>query len=198
MRDLEPLTPRRLPRDAAALARFLIGKLLVRRIGAKRLVGRIVETEAYLADDPASHSFAGPTARNGAMYLRRGHAYIYRIYGLHWCLNVSAGDEGEGSAVLLRALEPLEGIAEMQRLRGRTGIRDLARGPGRLADAFAIDKALDGADLCAKGPLWLANASSRAAIGASVRIGISRAADLQLRFYERHSAYISGPRRLNE
>jgi DNA-3-methyladenine glycosylase len=194
---LEPLERRRLPREAIALARFLIGKTLVRRLGREQLTGRIVETEVYLPDDPASHSFLGPTARNRSMYLRRGHGYVYRIYGLYWCLNISAGDEDEGAAVLLRALEPLEGIGLMQARRGQAPARDLARGPGRLCAAFEIDQTLDGADLCATGPLWLAGASRAVEIGESVRIGITRGAEARLRFFERGSIYVSGPRALN-
>jgi DNA-3-methyladenine glycosylase len=186
-----------MPRDATALARFLIGKTLVRRLGRRRLIGRIVETEAYLPDDPASHSFKGPTPRNRSMYLPRGYAYVYRIYGLYWCLNVSAGDEGEGAAVLLRAVEPLDGVDVMQKRRGGASVRDLARGPGRLCDAFDIDQALDGADLCAEGALWLGGATRRVEIGESFRIGITRAAEMRLRFFERHSAFLSGPRTLN-
>jgi DNA-3-methyladenine glycosylase len=195
--SLKPLQRRSLPRDPVALARFLVGKTLVRKVASRRLVGRIVETEAYLADDPASHSFIGQTARNRSMYLARGHAYIYRIYGLYWCLNVSAGDEGEGAAVLLRALEPLGGIDLMQTWRGGASLRDLARGPGRLSAALDVSKDLDGADLCSEGSLWLGGATRPVEIANSVRVGITRATELPLRFFERNSAFVSGRKRLN-
>jgi DNA-3-methyladenine glycosylase len=192
------ITRRGLPGDARALAQWLIGKRLVRRLGRSIMTGRIVETEAYLADDPASHSFAGQTARNKSMFLARGHAYICRIYGMHCCLNVSAGDKGQGAAVLIRALEPLDGIALMQRRRSDAALRDLARGPGRLCTAFAIDQRLDGADLCVPGALELAHAEARTIqIGESTRIGLMRGADARLRFFERNNIFVSGPRSLN-
>src|SRR5579875_2861544 len=129
-----------LPADAAQLARFLLGRLIVRQIGEELLAGRIVETEAYLPGDAAAHSFIGRTARNASLFLERGHAYVYRSYGIHWALNVSAGTERVGAGVLLRAMEPLHGVEVMRRNRGG-GIpdRDLARGPGRLAQALAVD-----------------------------------------------------------
>jgi DNA-3-methyladenine glycosylase len=197
-RKPEPLRRAQLPRAPITLARALIGKRLVRVVRGKTLVGRIVETEAYLSDDAASHSFAGPTPRNGSMYLRRGHAYIYRIYGIWLCLNISAGHSGDGAAVLLRALVPMEGVRAMQANRGGANVRDLARGPGRLCQALAIDPTLDGLDLCsANGVLWLAAASHPVGdIGVSARIGITQAADLPLRFYERGNLFVSGPARL--
>ena len=196
-REYDPLSRAALPHDARALARFLIGKVLVREIDGSVLAGRIVETEAYLADDPASHGFRGETPRNGAMFRRRGGAYVYRIYGMWWCLNVSAGDEGEGAAVLLRALEPLDGLDAMRARRGRVADRDLLRGPGRLCQAMAIDQLLNGADLTKRGLLWLAQGRARAAIGQSTRIGLTKAADAVLRFYERGSHFLSGTARLN-
>jgi DNA-3-methyladenine glycosylase len=151
--DLEVLTRRQLPADTIELARFLLGKLIVRKIGSHHLVGRIADTEAYLVDDPASHSFGGPTARNGSMFLRRGHAYVYRIYGMWHCLNVTFGRTGTGCAVLLRSLEPVWGIRHMRERRGEVPCRDLARGPGRLCVALGVDIASDGADLCETGAL---------------------------------------------
>jgi DNA-3-methyladenine glycosylase len=184
-----------LPADATTLASYLIGKSLVRRCGAHTLIGRIVETEAYLADDRASHSFIGQTARNRSMYLKRGHAYVYRIYGMWLCLNVAAGAEDEGAAVLLRALEPVAGLEFMQARRPGVREHDLARGPGRLCQAFAIQPGHDGLDLCRDdGTLWLARPiRRRGQIGVSTRIGIVKAADQALRFYERGSPYVSGP-----
>ena len=195
---MTPLARADLPEDTAALARFLVGATLVRELPEGRLAGRIVETEAYLRDDPASHAYRGPTRRNRALFLERGHVYVYLAYGLSWMLNVSGGPEGVGEGVLLRALEPLEGADLMARHRGTARPLDLARGPGRLAMAFRIGPDLDGADLCTPGPLWLATPlRPPAALGTSPRIGITKAADLPLRFYERGNPHVSGPRRLS-
>ncbi len=194
---LAPLARRALPLDALALARFLIGKSLVRALDGGVVVGRIVETEAYLADDPAAHGYIGKTPRNASMFLRRGHAYVYRIYGIWHCVNVSAGREDEGAAVLLRALEPIGGLELMRARRPGLADRDLARGPGRICEALDISMAQDGIDLCAGDQMWLAAGEPCAEIGESVRIGITKAADQVLRFYERGSRFVSGPARLN-
>jgi DNA-3-methyladenine glycosylase len=194
------LRRRELPADTVSLARFLIGKLVVRETTKGRLSGRIVETEAYPQRDPAAHHFRGPTPRNRSMFLRRGHAYVYFTYGNHFMLNVTAEIEGVGGGVLLRALEPLEGIELMQQHRGTARMLDLTRGPGRLAQALQIDRALDGADLCAPGPLWLGKVEKaprgELRIAISPRIGITQAAHRLLRFYERGSVFVSGPSRL--
>jgi DNA-3-methyladenine glycosylase len=186
-----------------ALARFLLGKVVVRELPGTRLIGRIVETEAYPPRDPAAHHFRGPTPRNRSMFLSRGHAYVYFSYGNHFMLNVSAEAAGIGGGLLIRALEPLEGIEQMQRHRKNTRLLDLARGPGRLASALRIDRSLDGTDLCAPGPLWLgaitrpAAEAGRALIPCkSPRIGITRATQRLLRFYARGSPFVSGPRNL--
>ena len=193
-----PLTRSELPTDTAALARVLIGKLLVRDLPEGAVSGRIVETEAYIVGDAAGHAYRGMTARNRSLFLERGHAYVYLAYGVSWMLNVSSETPGIGAGVLIRALEPLEGIAIMARNRGIERVRDLARGPGRLAAALRIDRSLDGLDLCRKGPLWLARDDHEpGAIGKSVRIGISRDADRVLRFYLRGSPFVSGLRSLN-
>src|SRR5881628_819166 len=186
-----------LPADTATLARFLIGKTLVHDHPAGRMSGRIVETEAYVVGDAAAHAFRGQTPRNRSLFLERGHAYVYFIYGCWYAVNVSGESAGVGGGVLLRAIEPLEGIALMQQRRGAQRVHDLARGPGRLATAMDIDRRYDGIDLCAKGPLWL-GADNRApdAIGESVRIGISREVNRKLRFFVRDNAYVSGPKRL--
>jgi len=193
------LARRELPIDTAALARFLIGKLLVRELPDGVVSGRIVETEAYVVGDAAGHAFRGMTKRNHALFLERGHAYVYLAYGVSYMLNVSSEKPGIGAGVLIRALEPLEGIPIMRLNRGVERLRDLARGPGRLAMALRIDRSLDGLDLCQKGPLWLArDERGPGEIGQSIRIGISQDADRVLRFYLRGSPYVSGPRSLNE
>jgi DNA-3-methyladenine glycosylase len=181
------------------LARCLIGKVVVHDTDDGRLSGRIVETEAYPPGDSAGHAFRGETPRNRTLFLKRGHAYVYFTYGSSFMLNVTSETAGVGAGVLLRALEPLEGIDRMERSRGGASLLDLARGPGWLSQAMQIDFKQDGLDLCAAGPLWLA-ASRRetGAIGKSVRIGLTRNVDRKLRFYERGSPYVSGPKRLRE
>jgi len=187
-----------LPADTVALARFLIGKLVVRELPRARLVGRIVETEAYLVGDAACHAFRGVTERNRSLFRAHGHAYVYLAYGTSWMLNVSGEAEGVGAGVLIRALEPVQGVAAMERARGTRVRRDLARGPGRLAQALAIDRALDGTDLCARGPIWLGDDGAEpGVVGASVRIGITKEAERVLRYYASGNPYVSGPKRLN-
>jgi DNA-3-methyladenine glycosylase len=187
-----------LPIDTAELARFLIGKILVRRLAEGAAGGRIVETEAYAIGDAAGHAYRGMTPRNGALFLERGHAYVYLAYGVSFMLNVSSETTGVGAGVLIRAIEPTDGVAIMKRNRGVERVQDLARGPGRLTEALGIDRRLDGIDLCQAGPLWLGS-DGRAAdeIGESKRIGITRAADAPLRFYVRGNAFVSGQRALN-
>ena len=186
-----------LPYDTAALARFLIGKTLVRDAPEGRTSGRIVECEAYVPGDAAGHAYVGETDRNRSLFRRRGHAYVYFIYGMHYCVNVSAETPGVGAGVLLRALEPLDGVDIMRARRGVHRLNDLTRGPGRLAEAMAIDRALDGVDLCKKSPLWLGSEVRRPGrIVTSVRIGISKEVDRPLRFYEAGNAHVSGPRAL--
>ncbi len=194
------LTTTSLPHDTVALSRALIGKLLVRRLDdGELLVGRIVETEAYFPNDPASHAFRGPTPRNRAMFGPPLHAYVYFIYGANWCLNVTSEGEGVGAASLVRACEPLAGIERLRALRGRPGVkdRDLARGPGNLCRAFAIGPEFDGADLTAHTSLWLAGDGLVLPVGVSTRIGIAKAAEAPLRFYARGNPSVSGPRALS-
>jgi DNA-3-methyladenine glycosylase len=186
-----------LPVDTVALARFLIGKIVVHELPEGRISGRIVETEAYPPGDPAGHHYRGPTPRIRSMYLSPGHAYVFFNYGAHFMLNVVSEPEGIASAVLIRALEPLEGVELMQRHRKTHRLLDLTRGPGRLAAALQIDRRHDGLDLCARGTLWL-GVSKRPAgpIARTVRIGITRAAHQLFRFYERGNPFVSGPKRL--
>jgi DNA-3-methyladenine glycosylase len=190
-----------LPEDTIKLARFLIGKVVVHDLPSVRLSGRIVEAEAYPPGDPAGHHYRGPTARNRSLFLRHGHCYVYFTYGNHFMLNVSSERPEVGGGVLIRALEPLEGVAAMQRHRKKTKLLDLTRGPGRLAAALRIDRRYDGLDLCASGPLWLGALDSAVAhpappIGKTVRIGITRAAHRLYRFFERGNPFVSGPKRL--
>jgi DNA-3-methyladenine glycosylase len=187
-----------LPVDTASLARRLIGKHLVRELPEGVASGRIVETEAYVVGDAAGHAYRGITPRNRSLFLEPGHAYIYIAYGRSSMVNVSSETQGIGAGVLIRALEPLEGIPIMQRNRRGVRLRDLARGPGRLAAALRIDLGLDGLDLCREGPLWLRQSEpEHHDIGESVRIGISRNASALLRFYLRDSPFVSGPGSLN-
>jgi DNA-3-methyladenine glycosylase len=194
-----PLARSELPIDTASLARYLIGKLLVRELPEGVVSGRIVETEAYVVGDAAGHAFRGMTPRNRSLFLERGHAYVYLAYGSSYMLNVSSEKPGVGAGVLIRALEPLEGIAIMRLNRGIERLRDLARGPGRLAAASRVDLQLDGLDLCREGPLWLGHGDrDPGKIGQSARIGISRDTNRLLRFYLRASPFVSGLRSLSE
>jgi DNA-3-methyladenine glycosylase len=199
VRRLRRLRRAELPVDTVELARYLIGKVVVHDVDSGRLSGRIVETEAYPVGDAAGHAFHGKTRRNRALFLRRGHAYVYFTYGSSFLLNVTSEAPGVGGGVLVRAIEPLEGIELMAGSRGRTRLADLGRGPGRLTKALQVDLRQDGLDLCAAGPLWLAATAQRTGtIGKSVRIGITRNVDRLLRFYERGNAYVSGPKKLRE
>ncbi len=187
-----------MPVDSAELAHFLIGKMLVRTLSEGIAGGRIVETEAYGVGDPAGHAYRGVTPRNRALFLERGHAYVYLAYGVSFMLNVSSETAGVGAGVLIRAIEPTDGVAVMAQNRDTDRARDLARGPGRLCAALAIDRRLDGIDLCRVGPLWLgSDGQASGEIGRSKRIGITRAADSPLRFYVRGNRFVSGPQALN-
>lgn len=175
-------------RDVETVARALVGaRLLVDGIG-----GTIVETEAYHRDDPASHSFIGPTTRNAAMFGPPGRAYVYRSYGIHWCLNVVCGVPGEGSAVLIRALQPEAGLATMRARRGGVADRLLCAGPGRLCQALAVTGAHDGRPLDAA-PFEIAWPDEPAPLVVDRRIGISKAAEAPLRFGLAGSAFLSRP-----
>jgi DNA-3-methyladenine glycosylase len=196
----EPLRRADLPAGTLELARFLIGKLLIRRLpdGAE-LAGRIVETEAYGLDDPASHAYRGMTGRNRSMFACHAHVYVYLIYGTSYCLNVSSEAAGAGAAVLVRALEPVAGIERMRELRGRPELRadELARGPGNLCRALAVGPELDGLDLDGDRRLELGDDGTVLEVGTSVRIGLTRAADRPHRFYARGSRAVSGRRSLS-
>ncbi len=177
-----------IPRGTVALARYLLGKLLVREWRARIMVGRIVETEAYLIGDPASHGYGGMTRRNRSLFLDAGHAYVYLCYGTHYLLNVASARAGQGCGVLLRALEPVAGIPEPR----------TASGPGRLTAAFGVDLRHDGIDLFAGAPLWIGEDGCRAnRVRRGARIGITRATEAKLRFFVAGSPSLSGPKRLN-
>jgi DNA-3-methyladenine glycosylase len=192
-------------RDPRVVGRDLLGKVLVRREGRQLIAARIVEVEAYLgADDPAAHAFSGRTARNAVLFGPPGHAYVYFIYGNHYCLNVSCMSEGEAGCLLVRALEPLTGIREMARARDISvnadrDLRKLTAGPGRLAEAFGIRRARDnGKDLTrADSDLWIADDGYRTAdIMSTVRIGITKAAERPWRYLIRGNQFVSGPTKL--
>lgn len=195
---MAPLQRAAIPRDTVALARFLLGKIVVRRLSSGILTGRIVETEAYLEADPACHAFRGMTPRNRSLFLEAGHAYVYLCYGTSYMLNVSSEEAGTGAGVLLRALEPVAGVEHMRRARKNGSVRNLARGPGRLAAALQVDRRHDGLDLTRPGPLWIgSDGTSVDSIGESVRIGLTKGADARLRYFVAGSDYLSGARRLN-
>ena len=186
-------------RPPRAVARDLLGRVLVRDTPEGRVAGRIVEVEAYEgANDPASHAFRGETARNRVMFGPAGHAYVYFTYGMHHCVNVVTGPPGRAQAVLVRALAPVEGLTIMQRRRGVDGADRLARGPGCVARALGLTRADDGLDLT-RGPLWILDAPARREgrrILRTPRIGIRHAAERPWRYVLAGHPCASGPRRL--
>lgn len=175
-------------KDVVAVARSLIGaRLTVDGVG-----GTIVETEAYHRDDPASHSYVGPTRRNAAMFGPPGRAYVYRSYGIHWCLNVVCGAPGEGSAVLIRALRPETGLEAMRARRGGVAERLLCAGPGRVCQALAVSAAHDGLPLDAP-PFAITFPEATPSLVVGPRIGISKAAEAPWRFGLAGSRHLSRP-----
>ncbi len=202
-RDRSPLSPPPAPlsplpqsfylRPSLTVARELLGKYLVRLVGQRRMVGRIVETEAYRQEDPASHSFRGRTARTEVMFGPGGHLYVYFTYGMHYCSNVVTGPEGRGEAVLLRAVEPMEGLDLFRRNRPVDGV-NLTNGPAKLCQAYGIARKENGTSLLA-GELFIADATpvSRSRIGRSPRIGIRVATERPWRFFLRENAWVSRP-----
>lgn len=198
--QIRPLPRGFYARDPRRVARALLGKVLVRN-EAPRLTARIVEVEAYLGEqDPAAHAAAGQTLRNAVLFGPPGHAYIYFIYGNHYCLNVSCEPEGEAGGVLFRALEPLCGIETMAHARGITlhSPKDwpkLTSGPGRLCEAFGITRTRDnGCDLTSPGgSLWIGDDGFRAGgVVVTSRIGITKAAALPLRYFLGGNPFVSG------
>jgi DNA-3-methyladenine glycosylase len=192
-----PLRRADLPVDTVELARFMVGKYLVHDLAEGRMSGRIVETEAYPVGDSTGHAYIGRRAWNASLFLERGHAYVRLTYGASWMLNMSSEEADVGAGVLIRAVEPLEGLGAMAARRRDVPVRDLARGPGRLTQAFGVGAAFDGVDLCSGHGLWIGRVKEPARpIGVTTRIGLSREIDQPLRFYEAGSPFVSGPRRL--
>ncbi|WP_233555982.1 DNA-3-methyladenine glycosylase [Galactobacter caseinivorans] len=171
-------------------ARRLLGCRLISEVGGDLTSARIVETEAYSPDDPASHTFRGPNKRNAAMFLGAGHAYVYLSHGIHSCLNIVSGRAGAGCGVLIRAVEPLEGGGLMRLRRGgRDGV-ELSNGPGKLGQALGINLGLTGHDLQAP-PLRLLRGAEPPRVVVTTRIGISKGVELPRRFYDAESRYVS-------
>jgi DNA-3-methyladenine glycosylase len=175
------------------VARELLGCLLVRKVGRRTLSGRIVEVEAYRgSDDPASHSFKGVTKRSALMFGEAGHAYLFFSYGFHWCLNVTTEEEGQPGAVLIRALEPIQGIAQMAENRGLSEVGRLTNGPGKLTRALSIDGAFNGEDMVTSRRLYVLRGEEEPlVIKASARIGLSRGRELQWRYFIEENAFVS-------
>lgn len=173
-------------RDSRELARDLLGRYLATEIGGERTVGRIVEVEAYRQEEPASHCYRGETQRNRAMFLSGGHIYVYFIYGMHYCMNIVAGEAGYGEAVLLRGVEPVEGIEIMRHRRGaHVRDRDLANGPGKLTKALGVRPDHNGLDLLdPSSPITLLAGEPvpDSVVEQTPRIGITKALDLHWRW----------------
>ncbi len=189
-------------RNTVKVAPDLLDKWLVRMIGHQRLIGRIVEVEAYRGkDDPASHAFRGLTPRNAPMFGEPGHAYIYFTYGNHFCLNITTQEMGKPGAVLLRAVQPVKGLGMMRRLRPNVPDTELTNGPGKLTKALSIDKALNEHNLTITGPLFVTEpqaAQTRYEIWCSTRIGIREGLDKPWRFFLKGNPYVSKRRGLRE
>jgi DNA-3-methyladenine glycosylase len=189
--NLRPLPRRFYERDAAEVAPDLLGRLLVRRVDGVRMVGRIVEVEAYGRGDPGSHAYRGPTRRNAAMFGPPGRAYVYISHGIHHCLNVVCDAP---TAVLIRAVEPLAGLEAMARRRGLEQRRLLCAGPGRLAQAMAVTLAEDGRPIYRRAGLWIAAGEAARDVAVTLRVGMSDAVNRPWRFVERGTRFASrGP-----
>jgi DNA-3-methyladenine glycosylase len=186
------MLPDFLHQPSSEVAPLLLGCILERTVGGNTLRGRIVETEAYAQDDVASHSYRGRTPRTEVMFGPPGHLYVYFTYGMHYCCNIVTGPDGHGAAVLIRAVEPLDGESVMQELRKGRGGHELTNGPAKFCQAFAIDRKLNGHDL-GRTPLKLLVPADRSAekIVQTTRIGISRGQDVPWRFYLAGNPYVS-------
>lgn len=188
-----PLRREFFSRPAAVVAHELVGALLLRT--GEGLAARIVETEAYTEDEPSCHAWRGRTARNAPLFGPPGHAYVYFTYGMHWLLNIVTGEEGRGEGCLLRAAEPLAGLATMRERRGARPDRELLRGPARLAQAFGVGQGWSGTDLCDGGPLQLAADGAAPPVAVSPRVGIAEAAEIPWRFVAEGSRWASAYKR---
>jgi DNA-3-methyladenine glycosylase len=185
-------------RPSPEVAPDLLGRILIRTLpSGAELAVRLVETEAYQENDPASHSYRGRTARTRVMFGPAGRLYVYFAYGMHFCMNVVTGRDGEGSAVLLRAGEPITGLPEMRRRRGVEDPRVLCSGPGRLCQALGVDRADDGVDLVRAASIRLFEGEPVPVdrIVATTRIGIRAAVERPWRFIERDDPFVSRARR---
>lgn len=193
----KPLSSSFYRKPTLKLAKDLLGKWLVHESHEGTTAGRIVETEAYLHDDPACHAFSGPTPRTQVMFGPPGVSYVYFIYGMYWCFNVVSGPKNRGEAVLIRALEPIEGIDLMRQRRKRGHAlkdRDLCNGPGKLCEAMGIVSKLNGANLTVS-QLYIAEPPKRSSheVHTTTRIGITKAAHHPYRFYLRGNPFVSRP-----
>jgi DNA-3-methyladenine glycosylase len=199
MRSFRPLPRRVYEPSAQVVAPSLLGHWLIRNTANGPCGGAIVETEAYLVGDPACHGAPGPTARNRVMFGAPGHGYVYLIYGYYFCMNVVCQPRGVAEAVLIRAVEVARGEEFMRQRRPVEATRDLTNGPGKLCLAMDIDRGLDGVDLCAaSSPLFIAFnpavaqfRKERGPVVIATRIGLTKAADLPLRFYLQGSPFVS-------
>ncbi len=189
---MKPINRKFYKRHPTKVAKGLLGKLLVRKLNKKTIYGKIVETEAYSSDDPASHSYRGTTERNKIMFGEVGYAYVYFTYGNHFCLNVTAKGFEPAGAVLIRAVEPIEGIKIMEKLRNTNDVRNLTSGPGKLTRAFFIDKRFNGIDMTKEGELFIANRKVEdLKIKTTPRIGISSAQKKLWRFIIEGNKFVS-------
>jgi len=178
--------------DTVDVSKRLLGCVLVRIVGGRRIAGRIVEVEAYRgAEDPASHAYGGMTRRNRVMFGSPGRAYVYFTMGMHWCLNVTTEAPGKAGAVLLRALEPVEGIDLMSRRRGRKPLEELTNGPAKLTEALSIDGKMNGEDLETSVRLFIERGRRVKHVGASSRVGISRGTERNWRFFAKGNRFVS-------
>ncbi|NLK01288.1 MAG: DNA-3-methyladenine glycosylase [Clostridia bacterium] len=179
-------------RDTVTVAKELLGKHMVYSKGSDILAGKVVETEAYLVGDPACHSIGGKTKRNEVMFGPSGFAYVFIIYGIHFCFNVTSGVDNRPEAVLIRALEPIKGIETMRRNRGQNEILNLCSGPGKLTQAMGIDMGYNGSSVV-EGAIRFYESMEEDTfkVVTTTRVGISKAADWLLRFYIRDNEFIS-------
>ncbi|MGD0396418.1 MAG: DNA-3-methyladenine glycosylase [Nitrososphaerales archaeon] len=174
------------------VARALLGTVLVRIVDGERLSGMIVETEAYRgAEDPASHAYRGRTNRNAVMYGEGGHAYVYFSYGFHWCLNLTTEPAGRAGAVLVRAVEPIDGLEKMLRYRALDSDEHVTNGPGKLTQALKIDSSLNGEDLVTSDRLFVEEGKKVEGIGSSSRVGIRRGVEFEWRFFTKGNRFVS-------